>query len=50
MTVTDEAIVFMRANALSSELLEETPRWSSLWTRSSAACCRWPCFGRRVGL
>ena len=20
------------------------------WTRSSAACCRWPCFGRRVGL
>ena len=20
------------------------------WTRSCAACCRWPCFGRRVGL
>ena len=27
--------------------------WSYLrpaWTRSSAACCRWPCFSRRVGL
>ena len=22
----------------------------SAWTRSSAAYCRWPCFGRRVGL
>ena len=21
-----------------------------VWTRSCAACCRWPCFGRRVGL
>jgi len=20
------------------------------WTRSCAACCRWPCFGRAVGL
>jgi len=20
------------------------------WTRSCAAYCRWPCFGRRVGL
>ena len=20
------------------------------WTRSCATCCRWPCFGRRVGL
>ena len=20
------------------------------WTRSCAACCRWPCFGREVGL
>jgi len=20
------------------------------WTRSSTAYCRWPCFGRRVGL
>ena len=20
------------------------------WTRSCAACCRWPCFGARVGL
>ena len=20
------------------------------WTRSCGACCRWPCFGRRVGL
>jgi len=20
------------------------------WTRSSAACCRWPCFGRGIGL
>ena len=20
------------------------------WTRSYAVCCRWPCFGRRVGL
>ena len=26
-------------------------RYSSpAWTRSCAACCRWPCFGRRVGL
>ena len=34
-------------------------RWWSLilwrysrpaWTSSCAACCRWPCFGRRVGL
>ena len=26
-------------------------RYSRLtWTRSCAACCRWPCFGRRVGL
>ena len=26
-------------------------RYSRLaWTRSCAACCRWPCFGRGVGL
>ena len=26
-------------------------RYSSpAWTRSCAACCRWPCFGRGVGL
>ena len=23
---------------------------SPAWTRSCAACCRWPCFSRRVGL
>ena len=24
--------------------------WRPTWTRSCAACCRWPCFVRRVGL
>ena len=34
-----------------SELLEKWPSTNKvLWTRSCAACCRWPCFGRRVGL
>ena len=31
-----------------SLLLWRYPR--PAWTRSCAACCRWPCFGRRVGL
>ena len=24
--------------------------WRPTWTSSSTACCRWPCFSRRVGL
>ena len=31
---------------LRSELSSDVPAW----TRSSAACCRWPCFSRRLGL
>jgi len=31
--------------------LFQSVMWGVLaWTRSCAACCRWPCFARRVGL
>ena len=39
-------------NRLPREVVE-SPLWRysrPAWTRSSAACCRWPCFGRRIEL
>jgi len=36
---------------LQSSKASDLWRYSSpAWTRSCAPCCRWPCFGRRVGL
>jgi len=46
----DQWVAFLQ---VSFTLHKETPQAGysrPAWTRSCAACCRWPCFGRRVGL